>query len=715
MPTIRPGKTTNPIDANALTPARMRRNFQRMAMGATNALIVVQPPITNGPGGLGLALEPDGGLVVVGGALGVLLDPNGAISAGMNGLAVKVDGTTIQIIGDQLVATTGGSPLTTKGDLFTFTTVDARLPVGSNGQFLQAQSGQTTGLEWVGGNSDTSLISSSTGLAVNPATGGALSVSSGLLVNVDGVTITINGSNELVAAVGTGTVTSVALTVPTSIFTVSGSPITTAGTLAITETTQNANLVWAGPATGSAATPTFRALVSADIPSLSGLYLPLAGGTMSGDINFNGHTATNINAITFGVQNTTQGVVTIAGAATGTTGGELILNSVGNVGTLNCRFGNGTWGVDRPVPYFRSQDTNKGVAFDLSSNGTAQDCWIDVCSTDITADQFNFECITLRHNAGTYGSVGTKGSGSGVVRPLAINEVGGNVSIGTSASFPNTLFVEAGSASLGGITLHGTSNYAITMTDGTNTAFFAQATSLAAFAPTAVAGDIILRTASGKHFLVTADGGTTTDFAVSSTGTSDPPLTSDASTLAGEMWYDTTNARFRELIITDGTNKMYATPVACWDSVTANQVMNTTTGGPAVFTNPNVTIPSGFFNRTNPGRVLRITIGLTFAPGLLNSQTFYILTGGGGFASYSGVGSSQTAKIVCEISASTTGGSGTLQYVQQIATTAGTFFLQTGTGTFNLTMPIAITFAGNSTVATTGTITLLYYTLEVLN
>ena len=68
-----------------------------------------------------------------------------------------------------------------------------------------------------------------------------------------------------------GTVTSVALSVP-GIFSVSGSPITSSGTLAVTLTTESVNTVWAGPASGPAATPTFRALVAADIPSLP--YLP---------------------------------------------------------------------------------------------------------------------------------------------------------------------------------------------------------------------------------------------------------------------------------------------------------------------------------------------------------------------------------------------------------------------------------------------------------
>jgi len=75
---------------------------------------------------------------------------------------------------------------------------------------------------------------------------------------------------------GSGTVTSVGLALPISVFTVTGSPVTTSGTLTGSFATQAANTVFAGPTTGSAATPTFRALVTADLPAGTGTVTSVA-------------------------------------------------------------------------------------------------------------------------------------------------------------------------------------------------------------------------------------------------------------------------------------------------------------------------------------------------------------------------------------------------------------------------------------------------------
>ena len=57
------------------------------------------------------------------------------------------------------------------------------------------------------------------------------------------------------------------MTVP-SILSVSGTPITTSGTLAVTLANQSANLAFMGPSSGAAAAPTFRGILAADLPVL---------------------------------------------------------------------------------------------------------------------------------------------------------------------------------------------------------------------------------------------------------------------------------------------------------------------------------------------------------------------------------------------------------------------------------------------------------------
>lgn len=83
------------------------------------------------------------------------------------------------------------------------------------------------------------------------------------------------GFRQLVAGdlpVNFGTVTSVAITLatPAALLSaaVAGSPITTNGTIALTITLANqlANVVFAGPTSGGAAQPAFRALIPADMP-----------------------------------------------------------------------------------------------------------------------------------------------------------------------------------------------------------------------------------------------------------------------------------------------------------------------------------------------------------------------------------------------------------------------------------------------------------------
>lgn len=84
---------------------------------------------------------------------------------------------------------TDQTPLTTKGDLFTFTTVDARLGVGANGTVLTADSAEASGLKWAApaaATNDYQLLNAG-GTALTGATTITVSITAynKLLVRVD--------------------------------------------------------------------------------------------------------------------------------------------------------------------------------------------------------------------------------------------------------------------------------------------------------------------------------------------------------------------------------------------------------------------------------------------------------------------------------------------------------------------------------------------------
>lgn len=178
-------------------------------------------------------------------------------------------------------------------------------------------------------------------------TGGTL-VSGDVIVQGTGLVSTSQSGNTITIATtatnNTGTVTSVGLSLP-AIFTVSGSPVSTTGTLTATLATQTQNLVFASP-NGSTGAPTFRALVAADIPSLA--YLPTAGGTVSGsltvtgDLTING-TTTTINSTTISVddKNIELGAVAVPTNTTADGGGITLLGATNK--TFNWVNATGAW------------------------------------------------------------------------------------------------------------------------------------------------------------------------------------------------------------------------------------------------------------------------------------------------------------------------------------------------------------------------------------
>ena len=93
---------------------------------------------------------------------------NTRLGIGTNGQVLAVSGGV-----PAWTTTADVTPLTTKGDLFTFDTADARLGVGTNGQTLVADSTASTGLKWAtpaGGGKVIQVVNASTSTQVTNAT-----------------------------------------------------------------------------------------------------------------------------------------------------------------------------------------------------------------------------------------------------------------------------------------------------------------------------------------------------------------------------------------------------------------------------------------------------------------------------------------------------------------------------------------------------------------
>ena len=107
--------------------------------------------------------------------------------------------------------TGSSSPLTTKGDLFGFSTVDARLPVGTNNQVLTADSTQSLGIKWA----DISSFS-----------GGTYGASSSYHTNLTGTTDSRKDDADQIYVKGSVTATA-SISAGTTLFQLSETPSTT--------------------------------------------------------------------------------------------------------------------------------------------------------------------------------------------------------------------------------------------------------------------------------------------------------------------------------------------------------------------------------------------------------------------------------------------------------------------------------------------------------
>jgi len=206
-------------------------------------------------------------------------------TAGAITIATSGGGGTVTSVG--LTAPTGfsvaNSPVTGSGTLALTFAAGYSLPTTTSQ--TEWDTAYTDRLKWDGGAVGLTAATGRTSLGATTvganlftlANPGAISF---LRVNADNTVSALNAADfrtAIGAGTGSGSVTSVGLSLPAQ-FAISGSPVSGSGTLTASWNTQTAAHVLAGPTTGVAAIPTFRALAASDIPILNQNTSGTAGG-----------------------------------------------------------------------------------------------------------------------------------------------------------------------------------------------------------------------------------------------------------------------------------------------------------------------------------------------------------------------------------------------------------------------------------------------------
>lgn len=219
---------------------------------------------------------------------------------------------------------------------------------------------------------------------------------------------------------GSGTVTSVALTAP-SYLTVSGSPITTSGTLALTGTSETANFFLAAP-NGSSGAMTPRAIVSADIPTLN-------QNTTGTAANITGSSNTTLTSLS--------NLVTVGTIGTGTWAGTTVAVNHGGTGATT----------------FTSNLPLIGAGTSAVSTGTVSGNTTVFATTSGTLT--SGDCLKADANGNVVTTGSACGSGGGGVTSVAMPAQWGGSPITTSGTFTNPAPT----------TTAKTTNYSITTSD----------------------------------------------------------------------------------------------------------------------------------------------------------------------------------------------------------------------------------------------------------
>lgn len=209
-------------------------------------------------------------------------------------------------------------------------------------------------------------------------------------------TVRINVNDLGGGGSGDGTVQSVGLLLPASLFSITGSPVTTNGTLTGALLSQNANKAFLGPASGADAQPTFRSLVNADIAEAG------AALTRTNDTNV---------TLTLGGSASTS-LVNAASLALGWTG-QLGLSRGGTNADLSAT--GGTSQVLKQVTVGGSITVAQLSVTDLSTATTGTGSIVLSNSPSLTSPNLGTpSAVTLTNGTGLPVTTGLTGLGTGV-------------------------------------------------------------------------------------------------------------------------------------------------------------------------------------------------------------------------------------------------------------------------------------------------------------
>lgn len=282
-------------------------------------------------------------------------------------------------------------------------------------------------------NSGTGAVSSEAQLAISRGGTGAATANAALNALLPsqganaGRVLQTDGTNASWAAVGTGSVTSVALSAPAE-FTVSGSPITISGTLILTKANQAANQVYSGPTNGAAAAPTFRSLVVADLPTgipyanltltnsivnadvaagaaISYSKLNLTGSIVNADVS-------NTAAIAYSKLNLSASIVNADIAA----GAAIVYSKL----SLSNSIVNADIAAGAAIAYSKLALTNSIVNADVAAGAAISYSKLNLSASIVDADIAAGAAISLSKLAALTASRALESNGSGVISASAV-------------------------------------------------------------------------------------------------------------------------------------------------------------------------------------------------------------------------------------------------------------------------------------------------------